>query len=170
MTYIYFWGLPPFSSILYIYVFFFGWSYQLTTKTIIFFYVLFFVVTPFYHINYIMISIFIQWYFVLFFFLILYIIVFVSFAAFIHVFIFWYMIKIFFEYDQDIFSVLFTNREYNSGNFYTTPYFCLQIVNNLQNTKCTKYKIFRRLQNTKYKIYFLYWQNFVFGTLQMSFI
>ena len=53
------------------------------------------------------------------------------------------------------FRVLFTNREYNSGNFRTTPCFCLHIVNNLQNTKCTKYKIFRRLQNTKYKIYFI---------------
>nr|DAF67206.1 MAG TPA: hypothetical protein [Caudoviricetes sp.] len=29
-------------------------------------------------------------------------------------------------------------------------------MNNLQNTKYTKYKIFRQLQNTKYKIYFLY--------------
>lgn len=54
------------------------------------------------------------------------------------------------------FTFLFTNREYNSGYFRTTPCFCLQIVNNLQNTKYTKYKIFRRLQNTKYKIYFLY--------------
>ena len=111
---------------------------------------------------------------------IIYMLAFVLVAAFIHVFIF-------LVYDQDIFAYdpvfflwkllwsaffcfLFTNREYNSGNFYTTPYFCLRIVNNLQNTKCTKYKIFRRLQNTKYKIYFLYWQNFVFGTLQKSFI
>lgn len=54
------------------------------------------------------------------------------------------------------FYFLFTNREYNSGYFRTTPCFCLRIVNNLQNTKYTKYKIFRRLQNTKYKIYFLY--------------
>ena len=68
-----------------------------------------------------------------------------------------------------LFSVLFTNREYNSGNFYTNPYFCLQIVNNLQNTKYTKYKIFRRLQNTKYKIYFISWQFFLFGTLNLCF-
>lgn len=59
-------------------------------------------------------------------------------------------------YFQRFFHFLFTNREYNSGYFRTTPCFCLQIVNNLQNTKYTKYKIFRRLQNTKYKIYFLY--------------
>lgn len=59
-------------------------------------------------------------------------------------------------YNPPFFHFLFTNREYNSGNFYTTPYFCLQIVNNLQNAKYTKCKIFRRLQNTKYKIYFLY--------------
>ena len=96
----------------------------------------------------------------IFYFLILYILVFVSFAAFVHVFIF-------FAYDQD---VLFTNREYNSGNFYTNPCFCLRIVNNLQNTKYTKYKIFRQLQNTKYKIYFIYWQFFLFGTLQIPFI
>nr|DAO56311.1 MAG TPA: hypothetical protein [Caudoviricetes sp.] len=54
------------------------------------------------------------------------------------------------------FSFLFTNREYNSGIFYTTPCFCLHIVNILQNTKYTKYKIFRRFRTTKYKIYFLY--------------
>ena len=68
-----------------------------------------------------------------------------------------------------LFHFLFTNREYNSGNFYTNPCFCLRIVNNLQNTKYTKYKIFRRWQNTKCKIYFLYWQNFLFGTLQNPF-
>lgn len=59
-------------------------------------------------------------------------------------------------YLQPFFRFLFTNREYNSGYFRTTPCFCLHIVNNLQNAKYTKYKIFRRLQNTKYKIYFLY--------------
>lgn len=57
---------------------------------------------------------------------------------------------------KPFFAFLFTNREYNSGYFRTTPCFCLRIVNNLQNTKYTKYKIFRQLQNTKYKIYFLY--------------
>lgn len=109
---------------------------------------------------------------------IIYILVFVSFAAFIHIFIFWYMIKIFLHMiklflwkllGSAFFCFLFKNREYNSGNFYTTPCFCLRFVNNLQNTKYTKYKIFRRLQNTKYKIYFLYWQNFLFGTLQNPF-
>lgn len=54
------------------------------------------------------------------------------------------------------FHFLFTNREYNGGYFRTTPCFCLHIVNNLQNTKYTKYKIFRRFRTTKCKIYFLY--------------
>ena len=54
------------------------------------------------------------------------------------------------------FCVLFTNREYNSGNFCINPVFLYTNREQLQNTKSTKYKIFRQLQNTKYKIYFIY--------------
>ena len=60
------------------------------------------------------------------------------------------------------FHFLFTNREYNSGIFYTNPYFCLHIVNIFTKYKIYKIQNFSPIQN--YKI-----QNLFFILTKFSF-
>lgn len=127
---------------------------------------------PFIYTYYIMIYIYLQWYHDFLFPYIIYILVFVSFAAFIHVFIF-------LVYDQDIFAydtVFFCESCYDQHFFA----FCSRIVNiiaeifiptrvfvykswtiyKIQNVQNTKFFADYKIQNTKFifyidKIFFL---------------
>lgn len=62
-----------------------------------------------------------------------------------HFFLFWRLFQHIYNIWNGFPFFAFCSRIVNISPriFVSTPYFCIQIVNNLQNTKYTKYKIFR---------------------------